>query len=129
MPIGPRNSSRRISPGWIGAKSGMATLRVIGSVVIDDLDIFRGVFRPAKADAPLVVDADAVLPLTVMLKRFKPVGRGNAKVVEPVGGGDQVEFPFRNPLNVLGQAPGKFSVPDLPRLGVPEAPAHGSRYV
>ena len=101
---------------------------MIGSVVIDDLDIFRGVFRPTKADAPLVVDADAVLPLPVVPKRFKPVGRGNAKVVEPVGGGDQVEFPFRNPLNVLGQATGKLSTPDLLRFGVAKVPDHGASY-
>jgi hypothetical protein len=30
-------------------------------VVVDDLDIVRSSFGPAETDAPLVVDADAVL--------------------------------------------------------------------
>jgi hypothetical protein len=31
-------------------------------MVVDDLDIFRSSIAPAKADAPLVVDANAPLP-------------------------------------------------------------------
>src|SRR5271166_4561706 len=58
MPSGSRNSVFRISPGWVGAKS------VIGFsflVVVDQFDVAGAAGTPGEADAPLVVDADAVL--------------------------------------------------------------------
>src|ERR1700739_2455994 len=58
IPIGSRNSVIRISPGWVGAKS------VIGFsflVIVDYRDVPGAASTPGEADAPLVVDADAVL--------------------------------------------------------------------
>jgi hypothetical protein len=34
-------------------------------VVVDDLDVVRAVFVPRKADAPLAIDSNAVLPTPV----------------------------------------------------------------
>jgi hypothetical protein len=34
-------------------------------MIVDDLNILRGIIMPAKADPPLAVDPDAVLPCTV----------------------------------------------------------------
>ena len=46
-------------------------------VVVNDLNILRSCSGPAEADAPLVVDADAVLTVAVALKRLKSIaGRG-----------------------------------------------------
>jgi hypothetical protein len=59
IPSGTRNSSRRISPGWIGRILLVAMLYL--SVVINDFNIHWASVRPAEAHAPLVVDADAVL--------------------------------------------------------------------
>jgi hypothetical protein len=42
-------------------------------VVVDDFDIFRASFSPSKADPPLVVDPDAVLPDPVAAKRFQAI--------------------------------------------------------
>ena len=44
-------------------------------MVVDDLDIVGPVVAPDEADAPPVVDADAVLALAVVLERFQPVTR------------------------------------------------------
>jgi len=52
-------------------------------VIVHDLDVFRTGIRPAKADAELVVDADAVLPGAVPLERFESVAWRDAQVVEP----------------------------------------------
>jgi len=45
------------------------------SVIIDDFDVHRArrSIRPLKTDAPLIIDADAVLPLPIALEGFEPV--------------------------------------------------------
>ena len=57
MPSSSMNSAR-CSPGWMG--SGVFIV-LLFSVVIDDIDLHRALVGPDKADAPLVVYADAVL--------------------------------------------------------------------
>jgi hypothetical protein len=42
-------------------------------VVICDLDIFRARFRPSKADAPSIIDTNAVLADTVALEGLKAI--------------------------------------------------------
>jgi hypothetical protein len=44
-------------------------------VLVHNLDVFRACLRPAKTDAPLVIDADAVLPFPVTVQRFEMVSR------------------------------------------------------
>jgi len=51
-------------------------------MVINDLDIPGVLVAPDKADAPLVVDADAVLPFPVAFQRFKAVAGRGTKIVE-----------------------------------------------
>jgi hypothetical protein len=51
-------------------------------VIVHDLDVFRSGCGPPKADAVLVVDTDAVLPLAIAPKRLKPVSRRHAEVLE-----------------------------------------------
>jgi hypothetical protein len=51
-------------------------------MIDDDLHSIWAVLGPDKADAPLVVDADAVLALAVALESFESVGGWNAQVVE-----------------------------------------------
>jgi hypothetical protein len=47
-------------------------------MVIDDLDVQRIPLFPTKADAPVVVDPDAVLTLTVPDQFFQAVARRDA---------------------------------------------------
>src|SRR5688500_13620318 len=77
MPIGDRNSSTRISPGC-----GYGTWRVIetpflsvrcNSVVIDNLNVGGACLSPHEANAPLIIDADAVLADAVTCQCFKTV--------------------------------------------------------
>src|ERR1035438_2175559 len=66
------SSSSRISPGWIGVR---AILFLLLLVVIDNLDVLRSccIARPFKADAPLPVDTDGMLPFPACLERFQPI--------------------------------------------------------
>src|SRR6267378_3732528 len=59
---------------------------VCSSVIIDNLDVRRAMrsIRPLKTDAPLIVDADAVLPLAIALQRFEPVARQRREIMKDV---------------------------------------------
>ena len=52
------------------------------SVVIDDLDVMRIAVVPAETDAPLVVDADAVLAIAVSFQCLQAVAGRYAQVVQ-----------------------------------------------
>ncbi len=54
-------------------------------MVIDDLDILDARIGPAKANAELIVDPDAVLYCPVPLERFQMVSGGNSQVVQASG--------------------------------------------
>ena len=54
------------------------------SVIINDLDFVRVTVGPPEADAPLVVDANAVLSGSVTLQFFQAVSRWDPQVVERV---------------------------------------------
>jgi len=49
-------------------------------VIVDDFDVMRIAIAPAEADAPLAVDADAVLSFAIALQRFQPVARRRLQV-------------------------------------------------
>jgi hypothetical protein len=51
-------------------------------VIVDNLDIVRVSVLPPKADAPLVVDANAVLTLSVTAQRFEPIAGRDAQVLK-----------------------------------------------
>src|SRR5437870_1958893 len=79
-PSGLMNSSRRISPGGIGSRCFLAI--AISSVIVDNLDVVRVSVLPAKADAPLVVDANAVLTLSAAAQRLEPIAGRDGQVLK-----------------------------------------------
>ncbi len=48
---------------------------MIPSVVVNDLNIRGSNFSPDEADAPLIIDADTVLPLPIALQCFQVIAR------------------------------------------------------
>jgi hypothetical protein len=61
-------------------------MRRASSVVVHDLDIGRTVSRPTKANSPLVIDPDRVLPLSIADQGLEPIGGRDPQVIEPLGG-------------------------------------------
>lgn len=55
-------------------------------MIIDDLYFMRFAFMPDKADAPAVVDPDAVPACTAAFESLKVVAGRAAKVLQPPGG-------------------------------------------
>src|SRR5947209_19344369 len=66
IPSGLRNSSLRISPGCVATRLGVDTRLM----VVDDFGIGRTLRGPYKADAPLIVDTNRVLPLDTVRVRL-----------------------------------------------------------
>ena len=52
-------------------------------MIIAPFDLIRLPISPDKANAPLIVDADRMLPLPVPLKLFQTITRKNSQIVQP----------------------------------------------
>ena len=59
---------------------------------------------PDKADAPLSVHADAVLPQPVAFQFFQSVGRGHSQILQLKGVMDHLQLPLRCPQNAVWEA-------------------------
>jgi hypothetical protein len=88
----------------------------ITSMIVSYFDVIHAVLMPFKANPPLIVNPNTVLPFPLSLQCFQVVCRRNPKVVKVSGSMDHNQFPFGNPLNVLRQFAGKTSIKYLFRL-------------
>jgi hypothetical protein len=69
-------------------------------MIVDDLDFCGPDGRPTKADAELVIHADAVLPGPIAFKQFQPIARRYAKVLQTAGDLQLSNFTPGDRLNV-----------------------------
>ena len=94
-------------------------------MVINDLDLM-GTVVPDEADAPLVVNSNAVLPPPVPSEGFQAVPAQCLEVVQ-AGRGVQATQLLPGPVLDLGRKVGRL-IPfkDAPRLPAPEALDHTS---
>jgi len=74
------------------------------SVVIHNLDFICVSLAPYKANPPLVVQADAALPLPLSPQSFQSVSRERRQRPEIRRGVKHVQFPKRLPFNGLEPA-------------------------
>src|SRR6266481_1679517 len=92
MPIGSRNSSRRISPGWTAQPAGPSFLILTIASPTSDLMVIRylhvvGVaIPPHEAHSELVIDGNTVLAFPVMVQFFQPVAARNPQILQSGGG-------------------------------------------
>lgn len=75
--IGLKNSSSRISPGCMGRKCRFAIV-CTSTVIIRYLNIVCIAIAPDKADAPLVINSDAVLSAAVTFEFLQSPCRSQA---------------------------------------------------
>jgi hypothetical protein len=93
-------------------------------MVIDDFHVVGVTVNPSKADAPLIVDADAVLAFSAALECFKTVGRRNSQILKREGIAEYAQFATGHRLNIGKQSPGRRSTPDLFRFLAGKVPDH-----
>jgi len=96
-------------------------------MVVNNLYVFRCAFPPAKTDPPLVVDPDAVLPLSVTGQRFKSVSWYRRDVFQRCSIIEHPEFPARHFLDVAKLA-AAVAVEELLSVPAAEGPDHNTAY-
>lgn len=67
-------------------------------MIIDNFNVMRAAFIPAEDEAPLVVDADAVLPLAPAFQGLQPVARRNAQIAQLGGRMQHIQLSPRHAL-------------------------------
>ena len=97
-------------------------------MVSDDFD-FVGVFnRPAKAEAPLIIDADTVLSAAAAFEGLQAFAGRKAHNVESVGGIELEELPAGGALDVGWQMPRSGTGEEFFGLGAGEASNHDPKH-
>jgi hypothetical protein len=92
-------------------------------VVVHYLYIFSARARPAKTDAPLIIDANAVLSQPVTFQGFKPVAWRHPQVIQTTGNLELSELSpgYRSDIN---ESPDTLAPGQGLRLGAAERPDH-----
>ena len=93
-------------------------------VVVDDLNVLGSRCRPLEADAPLLVDADAVGARPVALELLESVSRGDAQIIERLGGVEDEQLAQRGALGALVEPAHPLTPPDPLSLSVRERSQH-----
>ncbi len=68
-------------------------------MVIHDLNIVSIPLPPNKADAPLVVDSNAVLPAATAMQRFEPIARRRGQIAQVRSSIQLRQFSLRDPFD------------------------------
>ena len=86
-------------------------------MVIHDFHVRRSwrFLRPFQADPPLIVDANAVLPLAIALQRLEAIARQCRQILQRVGGFDPVQLETAMPDSPLTRVPAAKSAVRLSR--------------
>jgi hypothetical protein len=81
-------------------------------VVVGDLDVDRAGGCPGEADAPLVVDADTVLPFATPVQLLEAIAGRDPQVVDCLRSVEDQQFAVRNPLEVGAELADVIAIPD-----------------
>ena len=65
-------------------------------MVVNDLNPFWTSVAPPKADSPLIVDSDTVLPRTITAQTLEPVARRNPKILQTTRSVDLTQLAQRD---------------------------------
>jgi hypothetical protein len=92
-------------------------------MVINDLDVFGTCPCPAEADAPLVVDPDAVLALPIAAKHLESVSGRHTQVVEAGGNLELAQLAASHCRDIL-ESSHPLAARQAGGVGTPECPDH-----
>lgn len=94
-------------------------------MIIHDLNPGRPTLRPDKADSPLIVDADVVLPLARIFERLQPICGRDAQVIQGLSLVEHEELAQGNLLYLSWESARDHALPNLFRLSAVEIKDHG----
>jgi hypothetical protein len=95
-------------------------------VGIDNFDIVRIPVFPAKAHAPVVVHANAVLSLPISLEWLQPITGRNPQIIQALGGVELNELAQHDATKLSREAPAGCAGKEPLRLAIGEASNHPS---
>ncbi len=90
-------------------------------MVVDDLDVQGIGARPADADAPLIVDANAVLALAITPQLLEAIAGRQAELLKPAGRVEDAKFPQHHAPQIGGEASDGLARPEALRVAVGKA--------
>jgi len=70
-------------------------------MIVNDFDIMCIHAIPAKANSPLIIYPDAMLPRPVPQQNLQTITRQRTQIINAYSGMNQVQLPPRHPLNVF----------------------------
>ena len=82
-------------------------------MIIDDLDVIGVAIAPCKADAPAVIDPNAILSGSIPSQLFQAVGGGNLQIMEGMRIIKHAQFPQSDLLDVRWQPAGALAGEEL----------------
>jgi hypothetical protein len=97
-------------------------------MVVSDLNLEGIASLPYKANAPLVVDADAVLTLAVFRESFRPITRRDAHIVESPGVMQLKQLAIGDPNDIVRNTFDEPAFPSGSRSGIPKRLDHEKYY-
>ena len=93
-------------------------------MVVRDLDVMGVAPDPAEADAPLIIDPDAVLTGTVASQLFETVSGRRPEILKPHRRVELAQLSQGHPLNVGPKLPDRLALEEPLGVLVTEAPNH-----
>ena len=93
-------------------------------MVIDDFDVMRIVVVPAEADAPLLVNSNAVLAFSVAAESFEVIARRYSESFDLSDSGNDSKLIQCSLLNVAWELPRKMASKYFGRFFASEALNH-----
>src|SRR5256885_526431 len=93
-------------------------------MIIHDFNRESVAALPLKANAPLIVNSDAVLPFAVSFKRFQPIARWLAHVAQLPGLIQKKKLSPGDSLNLRRKPPGAFVIEQPLGFRASKAPYH-----
>ena len=101
----------------------------LGSMVINNFNGVRLAFFPGKADAPLIVNAYAVLPCPIAFQGFQAIAGRHPHIIQGFSAMKLQQLAERSALDVRGQPARSLAFPNLFRLFIAETLNHFSKLI
>jgi|KBSSwiStaDraftv2_1062776.scaffolds.fasta_scaffold15201_5 hypothetical protein len=79
-------------------------------MIVNDLDLVRVTISPPKADPPLIVDANTVLPDAIAFELLEAVPRRHPEIVQRFGRVHGDQFAQHRPQELSGIAPNALAL-------------------
>ena len=89
-------------------------------MVVNDLNPFWTSVAPPKADSPLIVDSDTVLPRTITAQTLEPVARRNPEVFQTTRSINLAQLAQRDAHDARIEGRNRLPRKQVLRLTIPE---------